>query len=314
MGEKPMYLRHVALALLSLAAIAGAASYIIGAMSKEEVVRLEAEKAAAEEAKAIQQRKSDELAAALQREKSREAEANARARKEEAQAKKLEAESAELNAKAAKDNRLAKEAALKEAKLSSEKAALEKEKALAGLKTAEAEKIKAMAEESAAQKKADAAASELAKEKLKSEKIIAERDLLKLRKIDFERAEFELREWQQSLEEREMALKPEKTVADLSWAGGEDDKFIAPDGSLKVLKKTPCLAENDMSLPKETRMLSKAGRLYKEKFEAESSSVKSNLVEVLKNLRDAAVKEDRVLDATFYSKSIETMYPGENLR
>lgn len=298
-----MNLRNLAIILFSVAAIAASFAYIRGSIAKEAVARLNAETAAAEEAKAIQDRKAAEAAASAERDRKATAEADRIAAEKVLEANEASARAAKEDAKAAAEGRKAKELSLQEAKIRSETAEKERENAAARLKIAEAEKAKALAEEKTAAAKAAEAADRLQQEKMRSEKTIADAKMLELRKIDFERIELELTEWQQDLEAREKAIKPEKTIADLVWAGGKDDKFIDSKGNLVTRQKRAYSAEDDLTLPRETRELARLTRELKERRQSDRAAVISNLVSELRHLRDRALEEDRIIDADFYLKT-----------
>ena len=156
---------------------------------------------------------------------------------------------------------------------------------------------------------AEAENAKLQAEKLRSEKVIAEAKALELMKIDFTTWQRDLLELEQSLGERERALKPEKTIADLSWVGGVEDRVSDENGNLRVLKKEPYLAENDKSLSRGDRRLSKAERLTSESEEREAGKLRERLVARLERLYVNALKEDRVIDAEFYRKNLKSLYP-----
>ena len=119
------------------------------------------------------------------------------------------------------------------------------------------------------------------------------------------------------MNERERALTPDKTVADLAWVGGVEDKIIGTHGTLQVVKKQPYLAENDRTLPRQSRRLARAQRLVAEDEARHAGEVRSKIVSDLEKLYVEALKEDRVVDAEFYKQNLKTLYPdwefkGEN--
>lgn len=259
------------------------------------------------------------------------AEARAADEKKKAQLEKEAADvakaRADVEAEKAKEDRLAQEAKLESERLerdnletkrqiAEQEAEAAKSRAAAAADgkaaaKAEADKAAALKAEAEAKAKAAAAQAEVAAvEAAKAEAKIAEAKALELRKIDFEKAERELAEWKADLEERERALQPEKTIADLAWAGGEDDSVIDADGSLRKVKKQPYLAENDRTLPRASRRLAKAERIVgAEEAEAELRT-RSAVVSALEKLYVEALKEDRVIDAEFYKKTLNSLYPG----
>ena len=204
---------------------------------------------------------------------------------------------------------MAAEAAAEEARSRAEEArsrAAEAKAAAAAARDAkEAEIAKAAAEEA----KAKTAADKLAAEQLKGEKILAEAKLLELRKIDFETLEREFTEWRRDLDERERALTPEKTIADLAWAGGQEDSVLDENGNVAKKTKEPYLAENDRALPRPSRALAKAERETREGQAAEMEKSRDRLVATLEKLYVAAIRDDRVTDAEFYRRSIRSLSP-----
>ena len=152
-------------------------------------------------------------------------------------------------------------------------------------------------------------AAKLEAEKLKADKILAEAKILELRKTDFETLARDLAEWKADLEERERALKPEKTVADLSWAGGMEDAIIDAEGNVKKQEKVVYNPETDKSLPSGTRRLIRAERIVGEEADERSCKVRDSLVASIEGLRDKALAEGRVIDADFYDKTIRSLYP-----
>lgn len=300
-----MNFRNLTLVLSSIAAIAVSVAYVMASMAKESAAKFSLDEALSQEAKAVQERKAAEATAAAERERKAAAEANKIAAEKDHQAKKLAAAAAEDERKAAIENRKAKELALEESRQLAEAAKSEREKSLIELKKVEALKAKAQADESAAAKRLAEADSKLQQEKLRSEKTIADAKLKELRKIDFERIELELREWQTDLEARKNALKPEKTIADLVWAGGKEDKFIDAEGNLVTRERKSYSPENDPALPMPTRELAKLERILSEQRSSDAQLVRSNLVLQLRRLRDQAIDEGRVIDAQFYLKSGE---------
>ena len=171
------------------------------------------------------------------------------------------------------------------------------------------EKEKAKAFENAEVHKAAAEADKLAAEKLRSEKVIAEAKMLELSKIEFAAWQRDLLELEQSLNERERALKPEKTIANLAWTSGGDDMVLDEDGKLKKSEKTLYLPEQDMSLPLGSRRLSKVERITSESAAAETDRLRKRLVAQLEKMYVDALKENRVIDARYYRQNLKSLYP-----
>ena len=239
----------------------------------------------------------------------RTAEASQKAAEASEKAAAANAAAKEAEERTAVENRKAAEASAAEAKSRADEArsrAAEAKAAAAAARDAkDAEAAKAEAEEA----KAKTAADKLAADKVKAEKILAEAKLLELRRIDFETIERELAEWRRDLEERERALTPEKTIADLAWAGGQEDSVLDENGNVTKKTKEPYLVENDRSLPRASRSLAKAEREMREELAAQTEATRDSLVASLEKLYIAAVKEDRVTDADFYRRSIRSLSP-----
>jgi hypothetical protein len=140
----------------------------------------------------------------------------------------------------------------------------------------------------------------LEKEKLASEKIIAEKKVYEFRLMDIERIEHELAEYKMELDERERALRLEKSVRDLEPVGSEEDA--------KTVKETR-LPENDPEIPRASRALHRSRRILSETDDAALAQMRSNTVLRLEKLYLKALKEDRVVDARFYKTQLKTMYP-----
>lgn len=268
---------------------ARAASEAKKAKAEESAEASRAAAAASEAEKALQNRKAKEA------ERDAERLALAKAKEEKAKSE-ADAEAAKARAREAADLRAAEKA-----KSDAEKAAAE-----SAMAVAEAEERKAEAE-------AQAAADTLATEKLKSDAIIAEENLLYLRKINFEEIERDLIEYRQELDERERALHPDKTAADLTWVGEREADVIGGETN-RVRRTAKPLPENDMQLPRETRALAKAERLAAEGDAARAAETRAELVATLERLYIAALREDRVVDADYYRKSLKSFYPDWELK
>ena len=299
----------VAVTATAAAVIAGAVAYVMNGMSREAEARHLAEAAASEEAKAEAVRKTEKSAAEKAAAEKAAAEAKARAAADEKEAALQDRQTAELKQKEAADNRKAKEAAAKAAEAERETARLKAKAAADAAKTAADEKEKAKTLENVETAKAAAEADKLAAEKLRSEKVIAEAKALELQKIDFETWQRNLVELKQELEERERALQPEKTIADLAWVGGMDDKIVGADGTLTTVKKETYLAENDRTLPKASRYLAKTERIVSDTEAGYIGVMRTNIVAQLESLYIQALKEERVVDAEYYKANLKSLYP-----
>ena len=272
------------------------------AAANAEAAASRAEAAAAEARKAEAEAKSEAEKRGAAKEIAK-AEADKLSAAREARAK------AASDERAAADNRAAAEANSKAEQAKADAARAKRDEARAKMKEAEANAEQAKAESKAAEAKAAEAAAILEHEKLKADKILAEAKILELRKIDFETLARDLGEWKADLEERERALKPEKTIADLAWAGGMEDTIIDADGNVKKQEKVVYDPEKDMSLPSGTRRLFRAERLLDENYAAHADKVRERLFAKLEAMREKALAEGRVIDAEFYLKSMKSLYP-----
>ena len=187
------------------------------------------------------------------------------------------------------------------------------EYARAQAEAAREERLKATKVAEAEAAKAQAEADRLAIEKSKADKVIADAKLQELRRLDLESFARDLAERERDVAEREQALRPEKTITDLSWAGGQEDSVIDDKGNITKKPKTVYLPENDRTLPRATRRLSKTERQTAEETDAAAKRVRDSVVATLEALYVAALKEDRVVDADYYRKNLRAMYPDWGL-
>ena len=301
--------KAISIIAVSLAVIAAGTAAVVVSVnrSNEAKAYAEAEASAADKAAAVAKKAAKETEA--ESEKRRTAEANDKAKENELAAQKLAKETAELERKTAADNKAAAEANAKAEREKADAVRAARDEAKAKAETAKAEQLKAREQAAAAEAKAAAEAASLEKEKLKADKIIAEAKLLELRKTDFLTLERELMAWKLDLEERERALQPEKTIADLSWAGGTEDMIIDAEGNVKKQEKKVYDPEKDQSLPSESRKLARVNRLVREKHEARAGVTRDTVVSSLESLYVSALKDGRTIDAEFYRQSILSMYP-----
>ncbi len=304
-----MNFKIISIVSVSVAVVAAAVAAVVVSTKRSDIANALALKASAdvEKAEKVLRKSEKETAAAQARERT--AKAEAEAKQNELEAAKLAKEQAEIEAKAAADNRKAAEAKAMAAQAEAEKARALKDAEALKTKAAQEATRKAQAEAAAEAEKAKAKAEELEKAKLLSERIIAEAKVLELRKIDFETIERDLREWKQDLEERERAIAPEKTIADLAWAGGTEDTVIDENNNVVKKVKKPYLAENDMTLSKATRELARTERLAAEGRKDRADKVRKSVGGSIEQLYFKALKEDRVNDANFYLKTLKSLYP-----
>ena len=295
-------MKWIATTLLSVAilAAAGAGVYVMNARDSVARKQLRTAEAREEAAKSAERQALSEEKSAASRENAKNAEA-----------------------KAAEENRKAKEAELATAKVEEARAAAEKETALANKAAREAEAAAAAANRDAERAKAQTAAAEAAKakseaekaaanaeaenarlerERLKSDAVIAEARLWELKEKDLEALERDLVEYKMELDERERALRPEKTIKDLAnipEAPREDAKEAAP-----------LLPEDNPGLPAGERKLAKADRIRSEKMAELKERTRAVNVARLERLYIDAIKEDRVIDAAYYRATLKSLYPN----
>ena len=168
---------------------------------------------------------------------------------------------------------------------------------------------KAKSEENAENAKLAAAAAALEKEKLSSEHAIAEAKLLELRRMDLTAIEQDLIAFKKELDERELALRPEKTVKDLVHVSDDDMVFGENGIARKRETKKKILPEDDPSLPESTRRLAKSDRVSSEAYAAISAAVRSNVTARLEKLYREALRDNRMVEASFCKSEILRMYP-----
>ena len=301
--------KHISIIAVCLAVIAAGTAAVVVSIKRSDEAKAYAEAKASAADKATAEAKKAAKETEAESEKRRAEEAKEKAAADELAAQKLAKEKAEIDAKAAADNKAAAEANAQAEREKADAARAERDKAKAQAETAKAEQLKAREQAAAAAAKAAEETANLEKEKLNADKIIAEAKLLELRKTDFLTLERELMAWKLDLEERERAVQPEKTIADLSWAGGTEDTIIDADGNVKKQEKTAYDPEKDLSTPVPSRKLARANRIVLEKHEALADATRSSVVASLEKLYVAALKDDRTVDASFYRQSILSMYP-----
>ena len=311
-----MNAKIVAIVAVCIAVVAAGISGVVISMQRADAARAAADKAASEETIANKRAKEAEIERATAAAKAREEEA--KAEKEKAALAAAEAENEKL--KLEKENLLEKKAIAADERA---KADAEAQKA-ADLKAAKEAELKTARENADAERaKAQAAADELAR--VEATKAIREAETMKLKysinelqaeKLRYEELNAELVEYQKELDERERALRPEKTIADLSWLPDEDTE-VDENGKAHPRKKVKMLPENDPNLPKETRELAKAERIRAQADGILAESARARVVGPIEKLYVAAVKEGRTVDAEYYRLVLKSMYPdwefkGEN--
>ena len=303
-----MNAKIVAIVAVCVAVIAAGISGVVISMQRADAARAAADKAASEETIASKRAREAELERATAAANAREAEA-----KEKSAATALAAAEAENEKLKLENENLAEKKAI----AADERATAEAEaKKAADLKAAKDAELKTAKENADAERaKAQAAADELAR--AEATRAIREAETLKLKVSMAELAEerqryealnAELLDYQKELDERERALRPEKTIADLSWLPDEDTE-IDENGRARPRKKVKMLPENDPSLPKETRELAKAERVRSQADDILKEDARARVVAPLEKLYVAAVKEGRTVDAAYYRAALKSMYP-----
>ena len=311
-----MNAKIVAIVAVCAAVIAAGVSGVVISMQRADAARAAADKAASEETIANKRAKEAEIERATAAAKAREEEAKAEKEKaalaaavEENEKLKLENENLDEKRALAAEERAKAEAVAQKA---------------ADLRKAKEAELKTARENADAERaKAQAAADELAR--VEATKAIREAETMKLKysinelqaeKLRYEELNAELVEYQKELDERERALRPEKTIADLSWLPDEDTE-VDENGKAHPRKKVKMLPENDPNLPKETRELAKAERIRAQADDILKEDARARVVAPLEKLYVAAVKEGRTVDAEYYRLVLKSMYPdwefkGEN--
>ena len=303
-----MNAKIVAIVAVCVAVVAACVSGVVISMQRADAARAAADKAASEETIASKRAREAELERATAAANAREAEA-----KEKSAAAALAAVEAENEKLKLENENLAEKKAI----AADERAKADADaKRAADIKAAKELEHKTAKENADAERaKAQAAADELAR--AEATRAIREAETLKLKVSMAELAEerqryealnAELLDYQKELDERERALRPEKTIADLSWLPDEDTE-VDENGRARPRKKVKMLPENDPSLPKETRSLAKAERIRGEADGILAKDSRDRTVSPIEKLYVAAVKEGRTVDAAYYRAVLKSMYP-----
>ena len=311
-----MNAKIVSIIAICVAVMAAGISGVVISMQRADAARAAADKAASEEAIASKRAREAELERATAAQNARAAEAKAEGEKAALAAAEAENEKLKLE----NENLVEKRALAAEERA---KADAEARKA-ADLKAAKDAELKTAKENADAERAKEATvADELAR--AEATRAIREAETLKLKvsmaelaaeKQRYEELNAELLEYQKELDERERALRPEKTIADLAWLPDEDTE-IDENGRPHPRKKEPKLPENDPTLPKETRELAKANRIRAQADGILAEAARARAVAPIEKLYVAALKEGRAVDAEYYRVVLKSMYPdweykGEN--
>ena len=294
---------------VATAVVFGSIAAVWVSVNRVEAARQLREAEASKEAAADANRKAEAKKADAEAEKRRAAEESAKATAAKLAAAKLEKETSQVEAQAAEDNRKAKEAEKAKADAQLKAAEAARDEARAKERAARAARDAAEKEAQAAAHKAQAQADAKEAERLRSEKVIAESKLIAQRQIDFEDWQRNLLELQRDLAEREAALKPEKTISDLAWAGGLEDSVMDENGNVKKQERVAYDPETDRELPSTSRALARQERLVREASDKAAARVRENVIGSLEKLYVRALKDDDVVHAQYYRECIRTLYP-----
>ena len=303
-----MNAKVISIIAICAAVIAAGVSGVVISMQRADAARAAADKAASEETIASKRAREAELERATAAQNARAAEAKATSEKTALAAAEAENERLKLE----NENLVAKKALAADERA---KADAEARKA-SDLKAAKDAELKTAKENADAERaKAQAAADELAR--AEATRAIREAETLKLKvsmaelaaeKLRYEELNAELLEYQKELDERERALRPEKTIADLAWLPDEDTE-VDENGRAHPRKKEQKLPENDPTLPRETRELAKANRLRAQADGILEKNARARAIAPIEKLYVAAVKDGRTVDAEYYRIVLKSMYP-----
>ena len=304
--------KAVCVLAICAAVIAASVAGVVVTNNRAAIARAKVAKAESDEARAASEAKRARAEEAAEASKAAAAASMENAERDKRIAKEAEEEAERLALRRAKEEKVksANDAAAAKDRAKEAADRLAAETARSDARKAEADKVIAMAdaEKRIAEANAQAEADSLAAEHLRSDAQIAERDLLQLRMLDFEAIKRDLDEYRQELDERERALRPEMTAADLTWVGEREADTIGAETNAARRSSRP-LPEDDMSLPRGTRALAKAERLAAENEAVRNAAARENIVTTLERLYIEALREDRAVDAQFYRKSIKSFYP-----
>jgi len=295
-------LKWISILVLGLAIIAGAFAGVSVMNSREAIARANLQAAESREAAAkdeARKAQSEEKAAAAAENAAKANEAaagqNLKVKIEEKEIARANEAKAKAESLAAQENRKAREA--EAAKAADDKAAAQAEAEKA---KAEAEKERAKADAELA--KAQAEADKLARETLASEAVVAEARLWELKALDLVTMEQELNEYKRMLDERELALRPEKTIKDLVNIGDEGKEAAAEPGNT-------VLPEDDPGRLLGERALLRAERISGENLQQMLDKSSAISLARLEKLYYAALESKRPIDAGYYLTTIKSLYP-----
>ena len=295
---------------LAVAIVVASVAAIVVFNKKEAVARADAERAASEEETAAREVKRAQA-------------------ERDTELARTEAEKAKESAEKLKQQNIAAEkekARLEGLNLAEKKAIAAEERAKADAEAKAAADVKAAKdlEYKAAKENADAARAKEAaaadeRAAAVARKAAAEAETLKLRtsmnQLEAERARYaeltaELLDMKRDLEERERALIPDRTAADLVWLGYDENGNET--NALSIARKPA--PENDPLNPPESRALAKAERLRRENAAEKKAAARDGIVSAMEAMIRTAYREDRIVDARHYVKTLKTIYPDWELK
>lgn len=301
-------IKWVSILALSVAVIGASVSGLVIYNKKEAVARAEANRAEALEAAAKDAARKAQSEEKTERAKADAAEDARKAAEQNRIAKEAEREAALASQAAAADQRAAEEAKRDAAEAEADRADAERATAKANAEAAKAEADRARREEERERLRAEAAKSAEERERMYSERVVAEAKLLETKMSDLAEMERELVAYKRELDERERALRPDKTIMDIEGAVREDVVFDA-DGVARKVEKQPYLAENDMTIPRESRALARAQRLVTEARDERDAATRKDVTDALERLYDRAIERDDVPSAETYLAVLKAFYP-----
>lgn len=295
-------LKWISMLVVGVAVIAAALSGVYVMNAREAVARHNAEAAeSAEETAKLAARKAESEAKAAaatenaDKAKLQAAQEQRKASEADREAKRAEEAKAKQDAAAARENRAAREAEAQAAE-----ANRQAEKAKSEAAAAEAAKAQAIADAEIA--KAQAEADKLEREKVSAQAIADEARLWELKAIDLAALEKDLNDYKAELDARELALRPEKTIKDLTNISSAQEKEKAGDDAVM-------LPEDDASLPKAERRLAKSQRLASQSIDALAAKSREITVSKLERLYVDALKSGRIVTADYYRNTLKSLYP-----
>lgn len=299
----------IAIVAVSTAVIAAAISAAVVTVKRAETARLRLEiadlneSAAREEAKkAAKEAEAKASEETIAKEKTKQAEA------EKAKAKEAQ-ERAAFESRKATDERVKAEREAEAKKAEREIVNGQKQIERDRLEAAKLTNRTAMAALSIAELTAKAEADKTDRIRLEHDREQAAVKAKELRLLDLDALYRGLQERERELRERERALQPDKTTAELEWAGGGVDSVLDENGNVVHVEKKPYLAENDRRLTKASRELARLERIGEEARSNRVESARSAVVGSLERLYDEADAQDRRVDADYYAKCILAMDP-----